>query len=209
MKTLCRISLVPFFFVLLALNGFAQSGIITTYVGPGRPVTGSTAITQAIDFPASVALDSTGGFYVSSYSQNKVYRVSADGRLSLIAGNGASGFGGDGGQASLAKLYHPHGVFLDSTGNLFIADSGNNRIRKVSTSGIISTVVGTGSAGYSGDGGQATLARLRFPYGAAIDSTGNLFIADSDNHRIRKVSTSGIISTVAGTGSAGYSGDGG
>jgi sugar lactone lactonase YvrE len=170
---------------------------------------GTMAITQAIDYPASVALDGAGGFYVSSYAQNRVYRVSADGRLSLVAGSGAPGFSGDGGQASLAKLNRPHGVILDSAGNLFIADSGNNRIRKISASGIITTVAGTGTAGSSGDGGQATSAQLFFPYGAAVDSAGNLFIADSDNHRIRKVSSSGIITTVAGTGSSGFSGNGG
>jgi trimeric autotransporter adhesin len=209
MNALCRMSLVLFSVILPALNSFAQSGIITTYVGPGRPVMGTMAIAQAIDYPASVAFDGTGGFYVSSYAQNRVYRVSSDGKLSLVAGSGNLGFSGDGGQASLAQLNRPHGVIVDSAGNLFIADSGNNRIRKVSGSGIITTVAGTGSSGSSGDGGPATSAQLLFPYGAAVDSAGNLFIADSDNHRIRKVSTSGIITTVAGTGSAGFSGNGG
>jgi trimeric autotransporter adhesin len=105
-----------------------------------------------------------------------------------VAGNGSWGFGGDGDQATSANLYTPYGVAVDSAGNLFIADRDNHRIRKVSSSGIITTVAGNGTSGYSGDGGPATSARLNEPIGVAIDSTGSLFIADMYNHRVRKMS---------------------
>jgi trimeric autotransporter adhesin len=128
-----------------------------------------------------------------------------------VAGTGSYGYSGDGGIATSAKLSYPGGVAIDASGNIYIVDTGNSRIRMVTKStGIISTVAGTGSYGYRGDGGIATSASLNFPRGVAIDASGNLYIADTDNNRIRMVTKStGIISTVAGTGSSGYSGDGG
>ncbi len=113
--------------------------------------------------------------------------LAAAGDISTVAGTGTGGFGGDGGPATSAQLNFPTGVAVDSSGNLFIADTGNDRIRKVDTSGNISTVAGTGTPGFSGDGGPATSAQLNFPAGIAVDSSGNLFIADAENHRIRKV----------------------
>ncbi|MEW6556281.1 MAG: carboxypeptidase regulatory-like domain-containing protein [Elusimicrobiota bacterium] len=130
--------------------------------------------------------------------------------INTVAGTGVSGFSGDGGAATSAQVAMPRGINMDTSGNIYIADTGNHCIRKVNTSGIISTVVNTSTqAGFSGDGGAATSAQLNFPSDVAVDSSGNLYIADSSNHRIRKVNTSGIITTVAGTGTAGYSGDGG
>jgi trimeric autotransporter adhesin len=128
-----------------------------------------------------------------------------------VAGTGSYGYSGDGGIATSAELKYPHGVAIDASGNIYIADTNHSRIRMVTKStGIISTVAGTGSSGYSGDGGLATSAKLNYPYGVAIDASGNIYIADTYNHRIRMVMLSaGIISTVAGTGSYGYSGDGG
>jgi hypothetical protein len=133
---------------------------------------------------------------------------------------GSQGFSGDGGPATAAQLNYPDGVAVDAAGNLFIADTANGRIRKVSTSGIITTVAGNppptnlapgeiGSQGFSGDGGPATAAQLNYPDGVAVDAAGNLFVADTNNSRIRKVSTSGIIITIAGTGRKGSGGDGG
>lgn len=195
--------------VLLPLSVLAQSGIITTYVGPGLPIMGALATTQALDTPTSVAPDGAGGFYVVSQYQNRVYRVAADGRLSLAAGSGVAGFSGDGGPATAAQLNSPSGVAVDAAGNLYIADAKNNRIRKVTASGVISTVAGNGAYGFSGDGGPATAAQLDGPYAVAVDSTGSLYITDAFNDRIRKVTTAGVINIVAGNGTYGFSGDGG
>jgi len=142
-------------------------------------------------------------------------KVSAGtGIITTVAGNGTNGNSGDGGAAKSAELdflYSDGGVALDSSGNLYIADPGNNRIRKVTVAtGIITTVAGNGTSGYSGDGSAATSAEFSFPSGVALDSSGNLYIADHWNNRIREVSaTTGIITTVAGNGAQGYSGDGG
>ena len=129
--------------------------------------------------------------------------------ISTAIGTGTAGYGGDGGQATASELNYPSGVTVYANQNIFIADSGNNVVRLVAPSGIISTVVGTGVAGYAGDGGPATAARLDNPISIAFDGFGNFVIADNLNHRIREVTPSGIISTVAGTGACGYSGDGG
>jgi trimeric autotransporter adhesin len=128
-----------------------------------------------------------------------------------VAGTGSYGYSGDGGQATSASMSNSRGVAVDASGNMYIADTNNHRIRMVTKStGIISTVAGTGYPGYSGDGGQATSAALNYPYGVAVDASGNIYIADTDSYRIRMVTKStGIISTVAGTGSYSYSGDGG
>ena len=131
------------------------------------------------------------------------------GIISTVAGNGSAGYSGDGGAATAAELNEPLGVTVDASGNLYIADYVNNVIRKVTPSGIIGTVAGNGTGGYSGDGGAATAAELYGPVGVAVDASGNLYIADYFNNRIRKVTPSGIIGTVAGNGTEGYSGDGG
>jgi trimeric autotransporter adhesin len=209
MRTLIRMMLVGWFVSQLSFIGFAQIGIITTYVVPGMPLNGSQATSQAIDSPTGVALDGAEGFYIASFYQNRVYRVLSDGRLILVAGSGVAGFSGDGGPATSAKLNRPGSIAIDSAGNLFISDGNNLRIRKVSSSGIITTVAGNGYSGYGGDGGPATSANLSLPNGLAVDSSGNLFIADSKINCIRKMSSSGIITTVAGNVSSGYSGDGG
>jgi trimeric autotransporter adhesin len=201
------ISMILLILTLFTLSGFAQ-GIIDTYVGP-RFINGAQAVTQAIDYPSGVAPDGAGGFYVASVNWNRIYRVAADGSLSVIAGNGNHGFSGDGGPATAAQLYGPNGMAVDSEGNLYIADEGNHRIRKVTAAGVISTVAGNGIPSFFGDGGAATAAALNYPVGVAVDNEGNLYIADQRNNRIRKVTTAGIISTVAGKGGDGFSGDGG
>src|SRR6185369_11927615 len=197
------------FAVLLHLNAFAQSTTITTYVGPVLPVSGSPAITQTIGVPQGVAADGAGGFYVASSTHNQVYRVSADGILKVIAGTGSAGFSGDGGPATAAQFHYIHAIAVDASGNVFVADTNNNRIRKIDPAGIVTTITGTGAWGSAGDGGAATSAQLAGPRGVAVDGAGNLFIADSGNNRIRRVSVGGLIATVAGSGSGGYSGDGG
>ena len=124
-----------------------------------------------------------------------------------MAGNGEQGFSGDGSSAVQAQLYQPYDLALDSSGNIYIADTNNHRIRKVDASGIITTVAGNGTMGYSGDGGSATTAKLWAPKSIATDGSGNIYIGDTNNHRIRKVNPSGIITTVAGNGTIGHSGD--
>src|SRR2546422_890442 len=220
-RIVCRAVLLFFILSISGLASFAQ--IITTYAGgPPLPVSGQPAVTQAIAVPGSVAPDGAGGFFVSSRYQNRVYHVGADGTLTLTAGSGKPGSSGDGGLAISAQLYAPADVAVDGAGNLFIADSGNQRIRKVSPAGTITTVAGIGKPefhsglllaipGFSGDGGPATSAQLNGPVRVAVDGAGNLFIADSGNQRIRKVSPAGTITTVAGIGIVlfDFSGDGG
>ncbi|WP_088312655.1 NHL repeat-containing protein [Kineosporia sp. R_H_3] len=129
--------------------------------------------------------------------------------ISTWAGTGVSGYAGDGGIATSAKFLQPSQIAVDAGGNLYVADISNNRVRKITAAGVISTIAGTGAAGYSGDGGAATSAQLDAPRGVALDAAGALYITDGGNHRIRKVSPAGTITTVAGNGTAGFSGDGG
>jgi sugar lactone lactonase YvrE len=154
----------------------------------------------------SVAVAGTGPF---SYQWQFNGTNLANNLITTVAGNGAATFAGDGGPATNAALNAPIGVALDAGGNLYIADTVNNRIRRVGTNGIITTVAGTNAAGFSGDGGPATNANLNGPTGLALDAAGNLYIADYANNRIRKVAANGLITTVAGTNAAGFSGDGG
>jgi trimeric autotransporter adhesin len=194
---------------LSTLSGFAQSGIITTIAGSPLPVNGGVATSQAVKAPASITPDGAGGFYLVSHALNRVYKVSSGGLISTIAGNGIQGYSGDGGPATSAAINGPSGIAIDSAGNLFIVDTGNNRVRKVTPAGVISTVAGSGASGFSGDGGLATSATLSSPADVTVDVAGSLFISDTGNNRVRKVSPIGIMSTVAGNGSSGFSGDGG
>ena len=190
------------------------NGIITTVAGNGSPGYSGDGVpaTNATVTPAGVALDASGNLFIADWNNNRIRKVDTNGIITTVAGNGNPGYSGDGGLAIYASLAYVEDVAVDASGNLFIADTINNRIRKVDTNGFITTVAGKGPAvygSYSGDGGAATNANLNAPYSVAVDATGNLFIADMDNNRIRKVDTNGIITTVAGNGSADYSGDGG
>ncbi len=185
-----------------------SKGIITTIGGNGQfkfSGDGGPAVSASVQSPASVAVDSAGNLYIADTGNNRIRKVSS-GIISTVAGS-VAGFAGDGSLATSAALYGPHGVAVDSSGNVYVADTYNSRVRKISN-GIITTIAGTGTPGSSGDGGLATNAQLTSPVSVAVDSTGNIFISDSDENRIRKVSN-GIISTVAGNGTAGYSGDNG
>ncbi len=187
-------------------------GVITTVAGDGTygySGDGGAAAAAQLDFPQGVAVDGSGNLYIADSFNQRIRKVDADGAITTVAGDGTYGFGGDGGAATAAQLGSPYGVAVDGSGNLYIADSFNHRIRKVDTGGAITTVAGDGTEGYSGDGGAAAAAQLNFPQGVAVDGSGNLYIADQGNRRIRKVDADGAITTVAGTGSSGFGGDGG
>jgi sugar lactone lactonase YvrE len=188
------------------------AGIISTVAGNGTggySGDGGLATAGRLSFPQGITVDSAGNLYIADTFNHRIRKVTTAGIISSIAGNGTSGYSGDGGLATAGQLWFPQGVSIDSAGNLYIADSGNNRIRKVTTAAKISTVAGEGGEGWSSDGEQATVAQLNDPSGVSVDSTGNLYIAERGNNRILKVSTKGKISTVAGNGTTGYSGDGG
>jgi hypothetical protein len=167
--------------------------------GDGGPATSAN-----LHNPTGVAVF-TNLLYIADNQNNRVRMVNlTSGIITTVAGTGAAGSGGDGGLATLAQLNGPYGVAVDAAGDLFIADTNNNRIREVNTAGTISTVAGNGTVGNGGDGGPATSAQLYHPMGVALDSLGDIYIADTDNQKIRKV-IGGTISTVAGTGRVGYS----
>ena len=248
----------------------ASTGDIAIIAGNGTngySGDGSAATSAELNDPTDVAIDSSGNIYIADYNNNRIRKVNTSGVISTYAGTGTWGYSGDSGQATSAELANPSGVALDSSGNLYIADFENKRIRKVTTAGVITTVAGNGtggntgngaaatsaeingaefiavdgagdfwfsdqyddivrkvtastgyislvagtadSPGYSGDNGAATSAQLDVPMGVAIDASGNLYIADQSNYRVRMVNTSGTISTIVGTGTEGYSGDGG
>lgn len=173
---------------------------------------GGAATSAELDYPVAGAVDSNGNVYVADDQVCVIREVTgSNGNINTVAGNGTCGYSGDGGAATSAELHFPNGIAVDSAGNLYIADTSNNRIRKVTAStGDISTFAGDGTAGYSGDGGSASSAELNGPSGVAVDFGGNVYIADAGNYRIRKVTAStGDISTVAGDGTEGTSGDGG
>jgi sugar lactone lactonase YvrE len=166
------------------------SGTITTVAGTGvrgYSGDGGAATAARLNRPGAVAVDDSGRLYIADFGNNRVRRVDASGRITTVAGNGQQGFSGDGGRATRAKLKAPSGLALDAAGNLYIADSGNNRVRKVNRSGKINTVAGNGKGGFSGDGGKATKAKLNYPIGLALDNSHNLYVADSGNHRVRRV----------------------
>src|ERR1017187_2528598 len=143
-------------------------------------------------------------FALLSVGQRTVAQVIVVPSISTVAGNGYPGYSGDGSAATSEEIHNPCGAAVDSAGNIYIADTSNHRIRKEDTSGNIRTAAGNGPPGYSGDGSAAINEELYYPTGVAVDSAGNIYIADSNNHRIRKVDTSGKISTVAGNGTGGY-----
>ncbi len=195
------------------------AGIITTITGifysNGYTGDGGPATAAQLDYPNGVGCDAAGNVYITSSNSVRKVNVSS-GIITTVVGDSMSGYSGDGGQATAARLRQPHGVTFDASDNMYITDWYNHVIRKVNTAGIISTVAGNGFGagtsygGYSGDGGQATAAKLNNPIGGvAFDAVGNMYIADYRNNVIRMVNTAGIITTIAGNGTASYSGDGG
>ncbi|HXB71804.1 MAG TPA: BACON domain-containing carbohydrate-binding protein [Candidatus Acidoferrales bacterium] len=183
-----------------------SNGVITTVAGSGLVGDNGPATSGQLNQPQGVAVDSAGNLYIGDSQNSRIRKVSG-GVIDTLAGNGTFGFSGDNGPATSAQLNTPYGVAVDSSGNLYTADFGNNRIRKVAN-GVISTVAGNGTPGFSGDNGPATTAQLNQPADIAVDAAGNLYIAEQGNHRVRKVS-GGVITTVAGSGTPGFSGDDG
>jgi sugar lactone lactonase YvrE len=166
------------------------SGTITTVAGTGvrgYSGDGGPATAARLRRPGAVAVDGSGRLYIADFGNNRVRRVDLSGRITTVAGNGKRGFSGDGGKATHAKLNAPSGLAIDHSGNVYIADSGNNRVRKVNRAGKINTVAGTGKDGFSGDRHKATKAKLNYPIGLAFDHSHNLYIGDSGNHRVRRV----------------------
>jgi uncharacterized protein (TIGR03437 family) len=187
------------------------NGVISNFAGTGTAGysgDGSAASGAQLNGPQGLAVDSAVNLYIADTQNHRVRKV-ANGAISTVAGNGTAGFGGDGGAATSAQLNAPFAVAVDAAGNLYIAEFGNNRVRKISTNGNIGTLAGNGISGFSGDGLQAASAQLNGPQGVAVDSAGNVYIADTANNRVRRVAPNGVITTVAGTGAAGVSGDGG
>jgi uncharacterized protein (TIGR03437 family) len=194
------------------IRKITTGGIVTTFAGTGQQGfsgDGGAAVNAMLNRPTSIAFDASGNLYISDSSNQRIRRVAADGTITTFAGNGTEGFSGDGGLAVSASMDFPLGLAADRAGNIYFADANNNRIRKISASGVITTAVGNGQGTFGGDGGPAFLASINIPSDVVVDLAGNLYIADSGNNRIRKVDTNGIITTVAGTGVDGYSGDGG
>jgi sugar lactone lactonase YvrE len=189
-------------------------GVISTVAGNGgsNSTGDGGAATSASFHPDGLVVDSAGNIYIADQNNNRIRKVDPTGIISTVAGNGNTQFSGDGGTATSSTVYIAamhNGLALDAAGNLYIADDGHHRIRKVDANGIISTVAGNGSPNYSGDGVAATKTSLYRPSGVAVDAAGNLYIADTNNFRVRKVDASGIITTIAGNGAIAYAGDGG
>jgi len=192
----------------------SPDGIITTMAGGGHPADGfgdgDLATRANMASVGGIALDKQGNLFICDYDHGRIRKVGLDGTISTVAGGGNPLDGiGDGGRATEAKLASPHDVLVNGQGNLIIADSVHNRVRMVRADGTIVTIAGTGVPGYAGDGAAATAAQLGIPFYLAMDPGGNLFIADNRNSCVRKVDPAGIITTVAGTGEAGFSGDNG
>lgn len=188
------------------------TGIITTIAGTGVwgfGGDGGDALSAKLSAPQAVTLDNNDNIYICDGLNHRIRKVAAlTGIITTIAGTGTGGANGDGGLAINAELNQPGGVFVDKNDDIYVADWGNNKVRKISQStGIITTIVGDGGGGHSGDGGPAIAAQVYRPVDVHADTSGNILIAEQYSHVVRKINTSGIITTIAGNGVSGYSGD--
>lgn len=202
-KILLALFLIPSVIQAQTITTIAGTGA-SGYAGDGGPATAAT-----FNNPNKVAFDPAGNMYIADQYNYCIRKINTSGTISKFAGTGGvSGYSGDNGPATAAKLGSMLSIVFDAAGNAYFPDGDNHRICKVNTSGTITTFAGTGTLGYNGDGGQATAAELSYPNDVAFDAGGTLYISDAV-HCVRKINTSGVISTVAGTGTAGYGGDGG
>ncbi len=186
------------------------AGLITTIAGTGTAGFNGdniAATSAQLNSPSGIAVDSLGNVYIADHNNQRVRRVDTAGLITTVVGTGTSGFSGDGGPAVSAQLFSPTGLAIDTVCNVYVVDEGNQRIRKISSGGVVTSIAGNGLVGYNGDGISATTAELDSPFGVAVDSAGSVYIADANNHRVRKVATSGLITTVAGTGNQAFNGD--
>ena len=194
--------------VLVINNTEATSQTITTVAGCGIG-DDSLATKAELVWPTAIAIDKAGNTFIADFGSNRVRKIDATGVITSIGGNGISGYSGDGGPATAANLGTLWGIATDKHGNIFIVDGDCNCIRKIDTFGIINTIAGTGTAGFSGDGGPGTAANLNGPADIVIDTNDNVIFADCYNVRVRKINTAGIITTIVGDGILGTTGNGG
>jgi sugar lactone lactonase YvrE len=188
-----------------------SGGIISTIAGTGVASfsgDGGAALSATLNHPTALAVDGAGNLYIADTDNHRIRKISGT-NITTVAGDGEQSFAGDGGAATAAGLDSPNVVAVDGAGNIYIGDTHNERVRVVNSSGVISTLAGNSSKSYSGDGGAATSASLARPRGLSVDAAGNVYVADSDNNRIRLIATTGKIATAAGNGSQGFGGDGG
>ncbi len=191
-------------------SGGPVPGTINVFAGTstgGATGDGGPAASAEIQNPEDITFDASGNAYIADDGNCEVRKVSASGTITRFAGTGTCGYTGDNGPAVNAELSDADGVAVDASGNVYIGDSTNNVVRKVSPAGVISTFAGTGTQGYTGDNGPATSAELNYPWGVRVDRSGDVFISDADNNVVRKVDPAGVITTIAGNGTSGYSGD--
>jgi sugar lactone lactonase YvrE len=197
--------------LLQATNAEKPFGIVTIAGNGAEGVSGDggPALQATFTSPTQVAVDRRGNLYIADYGNSRIRKIDGHGVITTFAGTGAAGFAGDGGLAIQAKINFPHALTVTANGTVYFTDTKNHRVRQITPTGIITTIAGNGQAGFAGDGGPALQASLNQPEGIAVDARGNLFIAEFNNHIVRKISPEGKITTVAGIGKAGSSNDGG
>jgi len=212
MKRLLPRSCLMVVFISLFCSVGVEGQIITTIAGNGiAGYSGDNGPATAAKLfqPSYLCIDASGNILIADFLNNVIRKVNPTGLITTIAGNGVGGYLGDGGPATNAEIRGSMGIAVDGIGNIYFSESNNHIIRKINTLGIISTVAGIGISGYSGDGMPATASKLNTPYGVTVDNSGNIYFADNYNYRVRKINSYGIISTIAGNGTIGFSGDNG